>query len=376
MSEKKTFSRSESVRQRRLEQLRQQQQQEHKQATVQRQTRAPRPQKKQPRAKSGYRELPPITARGVVNDFAIERRKKAGKRRFNAAISLPHPKARVLSLPRMRIRIRWRLLSFFLVLLFGTGLYLFWTLPEFRVTVAQVTGNQRISADEINSVLGLSGYPIFMLMPNQIETQVLRNYPELASVEVTVSLPNIVTVNVTERQPVILWQQDGGYTWIDETGTAFRPRGDASGLIVVQALSAPPAMFTPVPASLDSDETGQASVSVPKEDLLTPAPFISEETVKALTALAPHVPPGTPILYHPATGLSWTDGRGWQAIFGLSRDNTETKVLVYQAMVDWLAQRGIRPILINVAYPSAPFYRVEQTEQVEQVEVETDSIEQ
>jgi hypothetical protein len=374
MSEKKNFSRSEVVRQRRLEQLRQQQQEQRQQATIQRQPRAPRPQKKQSRAKSGYRELPPITARGVVNDFAIERRKKAGKRRFNAAISLPHPKIRALSLPRMRIRIKWRLLSLFLALLFGTGVYLLWTLPEFRVTAAQVTGNQRISTDEINSVLGLSGYPVFLLVPDQIKMRVLRNYPELASVEVSISLPNIVTVNVTERQPVILWQQDGGYTWIDETGTAFRPRGEAPGLIVVQALSTPPAR--PEPASLDSSagETEQAQMSAPVDKPLTPAPFISEETVKALVALAPHVPPGTSILYDPTTGLSWADGRGWQAVFGLSGDDTETKVLVYQAMVDWLAQRGIRPILINVAYPSAPFYRVEQAEQVEQVEVETDSV--
>ncbi|MBN1453725.1 MAG: FtsQ-type POTRA domain-containing protein [Anaerolineales bacterium] len=377
MSEKKAFSRSEVVRQRRLEQLRQQQQQEHRQqVSVQRQPRAPRPQKKQSRTKSGYRELPPIIARGVVNDFAVERRKKAGKRRFNAAISLPRPKLRSLSLPRMRIHIRWRLLSFFLVLLFGTGLYLFWSRPEFRVTTAQVIGNQRISADEINGVLDLNGYPVFMLVPDQIEMRVLRNYPELASVDVTISLPNVVTVNVAERQPVILWQQDDGYTWIDETGTAFRPRGEAPGLIVVQALSAPPALSTPVPASLDTDETEQAPVSVPDEDLLTPAPFISMETVKALIALAPHVPPGTPILYDPTTGLSWADGRGWQAVFGLSGEDTEIKVLVYRAMVDWLAQRGIRPILINVAYPSAPFYRVEQAEQVEQVEVETDLVEQ
>ena len=49
-------------------------------------------------------------------------------------------------------------------------------------------------------------------------------------------------------------------------------------------------------------------------------------------------------------------------VFGTSGDDVEAKVLVYQAMVDWLSQRGIRPILINVAYPNAPFYRVEQVE--------------
>ena len=333
MSDKKTLSRSEVVRQRRRSRIGQ-----------------PRPERKKSRAKSSFRELPPITARGVVNDFAIERRKKAGRRRFNAAISLPRLRGlqrssdRSLPLPRVKIHLGWRLMSFILVLLFGTGLYLFWTLPDFRVSAAHVTGNQRIPADEINSALELNGNPVFLLTPEQIRVRALQAYPELASVKVTIDLPNIVTVDVTERQPVIQWQQDGSYTWIDETGTAFRPRGEAQGLIVVQALDAPPAM------------------SAPEENPLVPAPFIPEGTVKALMALAPHVPAGTPILYHPVTGLSWTDARGWQAVFGTGGDDVKAKVLVYQAMIDWLTQRGIRPILINVAYPDAPFYRVEQIE--------------
>jgi len=338
MSEKKSLARSEIVRQRRRSRDQQ-----------------PRPDRKRSRAKGkrSYRELPPITARGVVNDFAIERRKKAGKRRFNAAISMPRPKARSLSLPRIKVRVGWRALSFFLALLFGTGLYLFWTLPDFRVSGARVVGNQRIPAEEINSALALTGYPVFLLTPEQIRGRALQAYPELASVQVAIDLPNIVTVNVTERQPVILWQQDGSYTWIDETGTAFRPRGETQGLIVVQALDAPPVL------------------NMLEENPLVPPPFISEETVKALTALAPHVPAGTPILYHPVTGLSWTDNRGWQVVFGAGGDDVESKVLVYQAMIDWLAQRGIQPILINVAYSGAPFYRVEQ-----QVEVEVEAEEQ
>ena len=347
MSEKRPVSRSEVVRRRRQEAIRQQPK-----------PRKPRTFVKKPKAVGGNRELPPITARGVVNDFAIERRKQAGKRRFNAAISLPrtpglpHPQGRALSLPRIQIRVGWRLLSFFLVLLFGAGLYLFWSLPEFRVTTAQINGNQRIPTDEINGVLGLNGYPVFLLPPDQIRMRALQSFPELASVEVSISLPNIVAVEVTERQPVILWQQAGSFTWIDKTGAAFRPRGEAQGLIIVQALGAPPV------------------VGITEDNPLTPAPFIPEETVQALTALAPHVPPGTPILYHPVTGFSWTDGRGWQAVFGTSGDDVVTKALVYQTMVDWLAGRGIRPILINVAYPSAPFYHAEQ------VEVETEAEDQ
>lgn len=331
MSEKRTPSRSESVRKKR------------KSGTQQ---SRPLARKTRASSKTGYRELPPITARGVVNEFAIDRRKKAGKRRFNAAFSMTRSLAEVLPLPlpRTRIRLGWRLLSFFLVLLFGAGLYLSLTLPIFQVSAAQITGNQRIPVDEINAVLELDGRPVFLQTPARIREKALQAYPELESVKVTVNLPNIVSIQVTERQPIIQWQQDGSYAWVDATGTAFRPRGEAQDLIIVQALEAPP------------------SLNLPVENPLAPAPFISAETVKALTALAPYVPAGTPILYDPATGLSWTDARGWQAVFGTSGDNVEVKVRVYQALVDWLTQRGIRPILINVAYPSAPFYRTGQVE--------------
>lgn len=344
MSERKPSPRSETVRQRRFEQTRQQQEQ---QPTFQRKPRASRPQKKRTKTQSGYRELPPITARGVVNDFAIERRKKAGKRRFNAVFGLPA--TRTLSLPQIQISLGWRLLSFFLVLLFGTALYLAWTLPEFRVSAAQVTGNQRIPADEINGTLALGGRPVFLLTPAKIREQTLRAYPELASVEVSISLPNIVTLHVTERQPLIQWQQEDVYTWVDESGTAFRPRGEVPGLILVQALGSPPALSTPDDGSL------------------APAPLITVEMVRAFKALAAYVPPGTPITYDPTTGLSWRDGRGWQAIFGFGEEDMAAKALVYQSIVDWLTQSGIRPVLINVAYLDAPFYRLEQ--QVETTEV-------
>jgi hypothetical protein len=34
------------------------------------------------------------------------------------------------------------------------------------------------------------------------------------------------------------------------------------------------------------------------------------------------------------------------------------KMRVYESMVDSLTQRGIRPALINVTYPTAPYYRM------------------
>jgi len=267
--------------------------------------------------------------------------RKNARRRFQIALPhLPRANARSISIPRPQFG--WRLLSFILVAVFGSALYFAFNLPELRVAEAKLSGNQILTQAEMNSVLNITGQPIFTLTPSDLETRLRLNYPELASVQVTVALPNLVSVNVTERQPIIRWEQGGGYTWISADGVAFRPRGELVGLIPVVALSAP-----------SVEGSGSA-------DPLTPAPFISAEMVQALKGLVAHVPPGTPILYEKGYGFGWNDPRGWRVHFGTSANDVELKMRVYESMVSSLAQRGIRPALINVMYPSAPYYRMSE----------------
>jgi cell division septal protein FtsQ len=189
--------------------------------------------------------------------------------------------------------------------------------------------------------MNIAGRPIFLLSPSDLETRLRLNYPELVSVRVEVSLPNLVSVNLTERNPVIRWEQNGGYTWIAEDGVAFKPRGEMGGLIPVVAASAPPAEGTVA-------------------DPLNPAPFISTDMVQAIKGLAGHVPPGMYILYDARMGLGWNDPRGWRVYFGVSGHDVALKMRVYESMVDSLTNRGIRPALINVTYPTAPYYRMTQ----------------
>lgn len=264
------------------------------------------------------------------------------RRRFQ--IALPHlptarPKLRLRSISFPRPRMGWRFASFVLSLVLGVGIYLAFNLPQLRVTAAQVTGNQLITPTEVNAVMNLTGQPIFMLNPADLETRLRLNYPELVSVRVSVDLPNLVTVNILERKPVIRWEQFGSYTWVAEDGVAFRPRGELVGLISVVAESAPPVY------------EGEA-------DPLNPIGFISVEMVQAVQGLGAYVPPGQSILYDELMGFGWDDPRGWRVYFGSTAHDVALKMRVYESMVDSLAQRGIRPALINVTYPTAPYYRM------------------
>jgi cell division septal protein FtsQ len=180
------------------------------------------------------------------------------------------------------------------------------------------------------------------MKPDELETRLRLNYPELASAQVDVYLPNLVYVSVSERQPLILWQQGDGFTWIDASGVAFRPRGQANGLIPVTSLAVPPA--------------GDAS----RDDPLSPPQYIQKDLVDAILVLAPNVPAGSTLTYHGTDGLGWKDSRGWDIFFGISAADMALKLRVYQSLVDSLAARGQVPVYINVAYPDAPYYRMSQ----------------
>jgi hypothetical protein len=325
MSEKKELSRADLVRLRREKE------------TSQRRERA---------KKDATRPAPTVTTRSkkaVAQPKVKPTRTNAARsarRRFQVALLPVAPDTSLRSISVPRLHTGPRLFSFILVTLLVLVLYLAFNLSYFRVVQAQVIGNQVLSAADINSALSVTGQPIFVLVPAALETRLRLNYPELVSVHVSVALPNTVFIQVLERKPVIRWEQSGGYTWISEHGVAFRPRGEVASLISVIALSAPPT---------------DGNVS---PDPLTPAPFISADMVRAIQGLGAHVPPGMTILYDASFGLGWNDPRGWRVYFGTKASDIELKVRVYESMVNSLSQRGIRPALINVTYPTAPYYRM------------------
>ena len=185
-----------------------------------------------------------------------------------------------------------------------------------------------------------TGQSIFAIRPDELAARLRLNYPELTSARVKVFLPNKIWLQVSERIPLIRWQHGDGYTWIDASGVAFRPRGEMPGLISVVASSDPPAA-NPEPA-----------------DPLSPPPFLGAEVVEAIRVLAPHAPADTVLTYDEANGLGWRDSRGWQVAFGVPRHDAPIKLRVYESLVGTLIAKGIYPEYINVIYADSPFYRM------------------
>ncbi|MCS6994569.1 MAG: FtsQ-type POTRA domain-containing protein [Anaerolineales bacterium] len=246
------------------------------------------------------------------------------------------------SLPKITFGPRW--FSLLLVIACVLMLYFYVTEPVFLAQEAVILGNGRVSAQEINTVLGIRNRPAAFLNPAQIEYNIRASFPEIYGAYVQVELPARVTITVVERQPVAAWQQDGQVLWVDAQGYAFPPRGEAAGLITVNATGSPPA------PEADPSQTVGAR------------PFLRPELSAAIATLAPQIPEGATLVYDPKYGLGWSDPRGWQAYFGNNNQNMHVKLLVYQALVENLTARGVQPTVINVEYPDAPFYRISKND--------------
>ena len=251
------------------------------------------------------------------------------------------PQAPSISMPKIEFGPRW--FSALLVIACVAALYFYVTEPTFLIREATVLGNTRVSAQDINTILGVANQPSALLNPAQIEYNILAAFPDIYGAYVQVELPAKVIITVAERQPVAAWMQDGQVVWVDAQGYAFPPRGQVEGLVTVTAAGAPP-----VPTNLSVTQTIGAR------------PFLTSELALAVVTLSPHVPEGAALVYDPKYGLGWTDPQGWQAYFGHLNDDMNMKFQVYQALVETLAQRGVQPTLISVEYPNSPFYRVSE----------------
>jgi hypothetical protein len=238
-----------------------------------------------------------------------------------------------------------------LIVLCGAALYFITFDSFFTVSSPNVIGNNRVSAEEISNALGVMGMPAALLNPAQIEYNILAAFPDIDSAQVEINLPAEVVVTVSERQPIAAWQQDGQTVWVDAQGYAFPPRGLVEGLVTITAVGAPPSPM-PLTSLILGVQNGGTQV-------IGARPFLSAEMASALMILSPRVPEGSTLVYDPRYGLGWADPRGWQAYFGHTHGDVNTKIQVYQSMVDYLIGRGITPKLISVEYPDAPFYRTE-----------------
>lgn len=328
MTTNHTMARSEVVRRRRTQPVTQSQPQKIK--------RDYRPQTAQTPTK------PRVTSKATQSRGVSY---NSNRRHLDIAFNTPRTSVRTpgITLPTVGPR----LVSGILILVMGMVLFTLWNSSMFQISGVTINGAQRLTESEINAALQVIGEPIFSAKPAEIKKDLIAVYPEIASMDVKIALPNRVILSISERTPMILWQEaDGTSYWIDAQGVKFPARGQVENLVTVVA-SGDPQVSEVDPSKTTENNTGPASV------------FIEPALIKTITELTAIAPAGAAIHFDQSYGLGWSDPRGWLVYFGENTQNVNMKMSIYQAIIDKLSQQGVQPTLISVEYLDAPFYRTQ-----------------
>lgn len=198
---------------------------------------------------------------------------------------------------------------------------------NFYLSVIPILGARSIPEPEIIEASGLAGRHIFSADPNEAAERI-QEIPGVISATVTLEWPNEVNIEVAEDTPIAIWKQAELVYWITEDGRLLPARSEVPGLLIIDS---------------DADEAADDGS------------IITEPVLKGALQLRKLRPNIHQLTFRPGTGLSYHDGRGWIGHFGTGTD-MEQKLVVYEAIVDSLLDRGLAISYISVRNQYKPYY--------------------
>ena len=205
-----------------------------------------------------------------------------------------------------------------------------------------LAGAERVTPEEIDSIIPVKGQKIISVLPGSIEKVIKNTYPVVKDVSVTVLWPSSLYIHVSERVPVLVWNQDSAVRWISEDGVAFEPKGEVEGLVSITAAGNPPSSGYNMNVLQQESKKSLASLILPvqnspneKETAEIPTQvFIEPELIPAIQEMAKQAPTGVPLVYSPMYGIGWFDDNGWKVFFGMQPQEMPQKLAAYQVIVE------------------------------------------
>lgn len=90
----------------------------------------------------------------------------------------------------------------------------------------EVMGNRRLTAEEVERVCPLhAGESLWACSPEEVRQAVLA-LPWVAEATVQRIWPRTLCIRVAERKPVAVWENQGSFFLVDQTGQAFAPASE------------------------------------------------------------------------------------------------------------------------------------------------------
>lgn len=226
----------------------------------------------------------------------------------------------------------WRMVSGLIALALMIALVVFFVSDVFYVRSINVTGTEYLAESEVFRYSGIAEMHIFWVNPQQVR-EAIEQSPLVAQARVAVGWPpDMVSIVIEEREPALIWVQDGVTALIDLQGNILRYPPDEEPLpdllrVVAEGQTGPPGVDSPIPA----------------------------DAVNGALQLRTLLAGVRTLRYHPTDGLGYREPDGWDVWLGVGTDMPD-KLRIYDALREDLRGRGILPSEINVANPQAVFY--------------------
>lgn len=93
----------------------------------------------------------------------------------------------------------------------------------FRITSVAISGRNQLTQDEILAVGGVNGRSSLLFLDAATVRDRLKGDPWIADATVQKLYPGRLQIDITERKPYALWQQEGRLSVIAEDGTELEP---------------------------------------------------------------------------------------------------------------------------------------------------------
>jgi cell division protein FtsQ len=221
-----------------------------------------------------------------------------------------------------------------LVALIGLGVFAS-TDARFFIYSAQIAGAQRMRAETIYQAAAVHEQNIFWIDPQAVAERIIQ-LDGIRAVRVRCELPALVSIEVEERVPVVMWRATAQQEdlWLDGDGVVLPFHGD---------VDAPDMIFVV--------DYGERHLQV--GDHIEP-----DGIVQSALQLAATVPGVKVFDYQPGWGLSFTQGvdqAEWPVHVGTSED-LPRKIQVLQVLTDYLQSNNVRPRYVDVRWADHPVY--------------------
>lgn len=227
----------------------------------------------------------------------------------------------------------WRIVSGLMILLLSGVLFLFFYSDVFYVTNIRVGGVNYMTVEEVFTYADVANWHIFWVTPDMVSENVER-YPSIANARVQIGWPpNMVTITIEEREPALVWEQNGVAVWIDVQGNVMEMRDER--LDLVRIIVDDPLFEGPL-----GDANG-----------------LDPGIVSGVLQLHDLRPDILAWRYDPVNGLGWRNANGWDIWLGTGSDMDE-KIQIYETLSSDIIARGIQPGEINLVDVDAPYYTV------------------